>query len=94
MPDSASSIIPYLNTNLQGSLRNMNFLPLKNTGIPISAQSSDGIVCVPLAFPFPCDILKTAASKKPGGKNMEVIDIKMCFWKGGRKGTLIFLLPD
>lgn len=85
--NSASSITPHLNTNLQGSLGNMNALPLKDTGIPISALSSDGTVCLPLASPFPYDTLNTAASEKSGGRSLEVIDTKICFWKGGQKGT-------
>lgn len=68
-------------------------LPLKDTGIPVSALSSDGTVHLPLASPFPCDTLSTAASEKSGGKSLEVVDTKMCFWKGGQKGTFILLLP-
>lgn len=93
MPDSASSKTLFLDTNLQGFLANMNFLLLKDTDIFQSLPNLLRALSMYLfSFPFPCDILKAAASEKSSGKNTEVL-LRCAF---GREDEirLIFLLPD
>lgn len=80
--DSASSITPYLDTNLLASLGNTNSPSLKDTGIP----PLPNLLTAPSLYrsPFPCDTLRTAASDKSEGESTEVTE--MCFSREDEKG--------